>query len=57
MEEQNKVHEKIETKEDKAEEKYSQWEGELKRLLKQLAEDTSLHGFKYIHDNKGMPYD
>ena len=28
-------------------------EEKLAQLVKQLAEDTSLHGFKQIHDNKG----
>ena len=36
------------------EDKYLRKEEELKGLLKQLAEDTSLHGFKQIHNNKGM---
>ena len=26
---------------------------ELLKLIQQLADDTSLHGFKQIHDNKG----
>ena len=37
----------------KAKYKQQKWEQELKELLKQLAEDTTLHGFKQIHDNKG----
>ena len=35
------------------EEKRLRWEQQLKDLLRQLAEDTSLHGFKQIHDTKG----
>ena len=31
-----------------------QWEEELGILLNNLAEETTLHGFKQIHKNKGM---
>ena len=34
-------------------EKLARRKEELVRLVQQLADDTSLHGFKQIHDNKG----
>ena len=48
-----KEHEKSKEHHIKEHETLAKRKEELLKLIQQLADDTSLHGFKQIHDNKG----